>query len=192
MMRHLVPLLERSLAITLACSVLPAHAINEIRMIAPIRHGASSSTGWIEATALLSEWSNTQDAPSCSTWLPDQNTVGSGQAFEQTSTDCAQKQERTSQARQQNSSTLEFRNVGIPVVEQQFITTTMTRTAQGTKALTQIAEGSSFVLTETTVVSYGVIGQTISKSFAAGTWSCTSSWMGGDPAPGKVKYCFLP
>jgi hypothetical protein len=55
-----------------------------------------------------------------------------GVSFTQAATDCQQGQQRTSQARQQNSVSLNYQNVGSPVVQSQTVVASATRQAAGT------------------------------------------------------------
>jgi hypothetical protein len=104
---------------------------NIIRINAPIGKGAAS-VKWIPADSLYSTWADTADAPTCTTWTPDPAEIANGIAFLQSSSDCQQSQERTVQAREKNAITGVYRNVGSPLMEQQFTTTSLTRSAVGT------------------------------------------------------------
>jgi len=104
---------------------------NIIRINAPIGKGAPT-VKWIPADSLYSTWTDTADVPTCTTWAPDPGEIANGTAFLQSSSDCQQSQERTVQAREKNAITGVYRNVGNPLLEQQFITTSLTRSAVGT------------------------------------------------------------
>jgi hypothetical protein len=106
------------------------NAANEIHMKAPIGKGVVASK-WIAGPPLYSTWINTEDAPLCTTWAPDPSTILKGVAFTQTSADCQQNQQRNVQAREKNSITQAYRNVGSAYAEYQVITVSQTRAAVG-------------------------------------------------------------
>ena len=87
---------------------------------------------WISATPEYSEWFNSGSIYGCSNWSPNVNTISIGQSFTQTATDCEQDQTRNRQNREQETTTLEYRNVGLPIIENQTITTSDTREEIGT------------------------------------------------------------
>ena len=152
---------------------------------------------WQTAAALVSAWSNVGSSVNCSNWSPATSTVNQGTAFTQTATDCQQTQQRTSQAREQNTSTLNYRNVGAATTESQVIAASQTRTATGTKAVLTtnlpVNEGSTFTLSIASTVRYGVKNSTryTDKAFAAGSYACSNGTF-GDPANGTVKVCWIP
>jgi len=189
----------KRMAFALAASIMLSsqasqadEASNVIRVMAPIAQGAS----WSLATPLVSPWANDGAIYDCSNWSPSPSTVAQGSNFTQTATDCSQLQKRTSQQREFYSKTQEYRNLGVATVETQVITVSGTRTAVGTQSTVPdpylAVEGNPFRVTETTIVRYGINGASRDKSFAAGAYNCSSSIFGGDPAPGKVKYCWVP
>jgi hypothetical protein len=90
---------------------------------------------WSAIASVTSAWTNVGVA-NCTNWSPAVNTMPAGVTFTQTATDCAQLQEQTIQAREQNSLTSEIRNVGSPQVNQKTLTLTQTRQATGTKTAT--------------------------------------------------------
>ncbi len=87
---------------------------------------------WQPAEPLYSEWVNVGDVSGCSNWAPDASTMLKDEAFNQTATDCKQTQSRTRQDREQETTTLAYRNVGEPVTIGQNITINSSRTATGT------------------------------------------------------------
>ncbi len=88
---------------------------------------------WISAEPLYSEWINSGTLYDCNNWSPDPSTVNYGVSFTQTATDCKQNQTRTRQNREQESVTLEYRNVGNLITETNTLTSqTNTRTSTGT------------------------------------------------------------
>lgn len=107
-----------------------SYAVNEIHMNVPIAKGLIASK-WSSAPSEYSSWVDTHDAPVCTLWAPDPSTIVVGTAFVQTSSDCQQNQQRTAQAREKNSITQAYRNVGAPHLEYQAITVSQTRSATG-------------------------------------------------------------
>lgn len=90
---------------------------------------------WSAIASVTSAWTNVGVA-SCINWSPAVNTITAGAIFTQTATDCAQLQEQTIQAREQNDLTNQIRNVGSPQVNQKTLTLTQTRDAIGAKTAT--------------------------------------------------------
>lgn len=87
---------------------------------------------WQPAEPIYSEWVNVGDVSGCSNWTPDASTMLKDETFNQTATDCQQTQSRTRQNREQETTTLAYRNVGEPVTIGQNITINSSRTATGT------------------------------------------------------------
>lgn len=87
---------------------------------------------WTAITSDTTEWVNDGEPFNCTNWTPDPSTVALGQLFNQTATDCEQKQTRTRQDREQETTTLEIRNIGVAVQENQIISATHTREIEGT------------------------------------------------------------
>lgn len=109
----------------------------ELKMYIPLEKNSIKFTdrvdsNWIATTPLESEWINVSDPTNCTNWSPELSTVPLGEIFTQTATDCVQNQTRTIQQREQETTTLAIRNVGIPVYENQTISATDTREAEGT------------------------------------------------------------
>ncbi|MDT8925143.1 hypothetical protein RBE51_20335 [Pseudomonas taiwanensis] len=96
-----------------------------------------SSTGvketWLATTSTYTAWTNSGAVASCSNWSPATSAITVGSAFTQTATDCDQKQTRTRQDREQESTTKAIRNKGAAVIETQTIKASSTRSAIGTK-----------------------------------------------------------
>lgn len=86
---------------------------------------------WMPTTPFYTEWVNDGEPFDCTNWSPDANTVTIGQAFTQTATDCEQPQTRTRQEREQETTTLAYRDVGLPIIENQTIAATDTRKSIG-------------------------------------------------------------
>jgi len=97
---------------------------------------------WVKAQPTVSEWVDVGPATNCSAWTPDPSTVASGTTFEQTASNCTQEQSRTTQNREQNDYTLEYRNSGNPISESRTLTDySMTRTATGNKIVSECGNG---------------------------------------------------
>ncbi len=88
---------------------------------------------WQPAEPLYSEWVTANDN-GCYNWAPAASTMLKDEPFSQTTTDCSHYQTRTRQDREQETTTLEYRNVGEPVIIGQNNTYSGTRTATGTAA----------------------------------------------------------
>ncbi|MDM9592928.1 hypothetical protein QU617_06285 [Pseudomonas guariconensis] len=87
---------------------------------------------WQPAEPIYSEWVNVGSVSGCSNWAPAASTILKDEAFNQTATDCNQYQTRTIQSREQETTTLAYRDVGEPVTIGQNITINSSRTATGT------------------------------------------------------------
>lgn len=55
-----------------------------------------------------------------------------------------------------------------------------------------VGETGYFEIKQTSVVVFGVSGQTVSKSFSPGVYQCTTDVFGTDPAYGRSKTCTVP
>lgn len=99
-------------------------------------HSSRKVTGtkenWQPAEPIYSEWVNVGSVSGCSNWTPAASTILKDVAFNQTATDCNQYQTRTIQSREQETTTLAYRDVGEPVTIGQNITINSSRTATGT------------------------------------------------------------
>lgn len=112
-----------------------------------INMGSGSGTGptdpieeWLAATPSYTSWIDDGGLYGCSNWTPDPSTVTLGDAFTQTGSDCSQNQTRTKQDREQETTTLAYRNVGTPITESNILTgLTDTRSATGTKPAIECA-----------------------------------------------------
>ena len=89
---------------------------------------------WQPADPVYSEWVNEGNVSGCSNWAPTASTMLKDEPFNQTATDCNQYQTRTRQNREQETTTLAYRNVGAPVTMGQNVTVNSSRTATGTAA----------------------------------------------------------
>ncbi|MQT48826.1 hypothetical protein GHO40_19155 [Pseudomonas helleri] len=88
---------------------------------------------WIAITPTYTAWVNSGAVYECTNWTPDPSTIAIGQPFTQTATDCKQDQTRSRQNREQETTTLDIRNVGTATEESQTIQTSLTKTEIGTK-----------------------------------------------------------
>jgi hypothetical protein len=145
-------------------------AMAQVATVAMTRTATGTKAVWFAAAPLTSPWVNTADAAVCSTWTPDPTTITAGTSFQQTSVDCKQNQTRTSQSREQNSTTLEYRNVGVAQTLSQVVTVTMSRMATGTSIPVSLAYKDSI--------------------YCAGNGICyaTFNWWGGSPITNSVSY----
>ena len=87
---------------------------------------------WQPAEPLYGEWVNNGAVYGCSNWAPDASTMLKDETFNQTAKDCLQYQTRTRQNREQETTTLAYRNVGERVTMGQNVTVNSSRTATGT------------------------------------------------------------
>lgn len=103
-----------------------------------IPEGFNNGGTWLNIAPVVSAWADVGSAYKC-TWTPDATNFLPSQSVNQLGINCQQKQERNSQARQQNDSTLVIRNIGSPVVESKDVTTDEqpTRTVMGTDTATE-------------------------------------------------------
>ena len=89
---------------------------------------------WQPAKPLYSEWVDVGNVSGCSNWTPDASTMLKDETFNQTAKDCIQYQTSTRQHREQETTTLAYRNVGEPVTVGRNVTANSSRTATGTAA----------------------------------------------------------
>ena len=89
---------------------------------------------WQPAEPLYGEWVNNGAVYGCSNWTPDASIMLKDETFNQTAKDCLQYQTRTRQNREQETTTLAYRNVGERVTMGQNVTASSSRTATGTAA----------------------------------------------------------
>ena len=96
------------------------------------RSAIGTKESWNSTTPIYTSWIDSDIISGCSNWSPAVTTVNTGTVFTQTATDCKQPQTRSRQDREQETTTLAYRNVGTSVIENQSIATTSTRSATGT------------------------------------------------------------
>lgn len=116
---------------------------NQTITVNDTRSATGTMEAWVSTTPVYTAWVNTGSITSCSNWSPATNTVTINTSFTQTATDCQQAQTRNKQNREQETTTLAYRNVGSPIVENQSITISNTRSAIGTKE-TWVATTSTY------------------------------------------------
>lgn len=90
---------------------------------------------WIPVDSLFTAWENSGPIANCSNWSPTADSMIFDEYFTQTATDCIQNQTRYVQHREQNSVTLEFKNVGEPIIENNSIIVSNTREEMGMKVV---------------------------------------------------------
>lgn len=103
---------------------LPNGSINIIPM--------NQAEEWLPTTPNFTNWVNINSPYDCTEWGPNPSGITVGVSYTQTANDCKQEQTRTRQEREQETTTLSYRDVGLPITENQVITTTDTRNAVGT------------------------------------------------------------
>ena len=86
------------------------------------RTATGTKETWMTATPTYTGWVNTNTLYGCGNWSPAGSTKTTTGSFTQTATDCETDQTRQRQDRQQESTTLEYRNVGSPVTENRTLT----------------------------------------------------------------------
>lgn len=107
---------------------------NQVAIASLNRSWVGTMETWIAAEPVYSDWSDSGTLYGCTIWSPDPGTVSIGQNFTQTANDCKLDQARTRQDREQETTTLDYRNAGAPVTETQVLSSrTSSRAATGTK-----------------------------------------------------------
>ena len=121
------------LASIIACLVSTQSFSNEYQVRIPIEAKFKETNFWEKTDSVYSSWSNSGSPYNCSNWTPNASTIQMGQSFEQTATDCNQKQTRTVQEREINKKTQEVRNVGATYNEEKIVLNAKsTQTSVGT------------------------------------------------------------
>jgi hypothetical protein len=93
---------------------------------------------WIKALPHVSDWVNDGVSYGCTNWSPAISTVNNGTPFNQIATDCNQNQTRSIQEREQSDVSYEYRNVGIPLIENRTIIASSNREAIGAKSVGKV------------------------------------------------------
>jgi hypothetical protein len=106
---------------------------NQLVIVSSTRSTLGSKETWIAAAPTYTTWANDGTVLDCSNWSPAPATVTVGESFIQTATDCNQPQTRTRQDREQETTTLVFRNKDVAVIEKQNIVASSTRDSTGSK-----------------------------------------------------------
>lgn len=101
---------------------IPAGSIQLVKPQAP-------AGNWVAADPVYTEWVNEGDLYDCN-WTPATSTVLEGSSFTQTANSCKQDSTRTKQNREQESNTLEYRNIGEPTIERETSTTSQSVSRQ--------------------------------------------------------------
>lgn len=86
------------------------------------RKAIGTKETWVATTAIESDWVNQGTVYDCTTMTPAANTVLRDEPFIQSASNCKQNQTRTKQNREQETTTLAYRNMGEPVMTTQTIT----------------------------------------------------------------------
>lgn len=104
------------------------------KQITESRPAVGTAVSWISTDALIiQDWTNNGTA-SCQTWSPNLADYSTSVDVLQTSNDCTQPQNRIIQNREQEVTTLEYRNVGLQITENRNLENQQqTRTMKGTK-----------------------------------------------------------
>ena len=92
---------------------------------------------WQPAEPIYSEWTNKGDIYGCN-WTPAASLVLRDEPFNQTEIDCKQDQIRTKQDREKETTTLAFRNIGTPTIENKTTNAVSDRTQTATGTATCI------------------------------------------------------
>ena len=104
-------------------------------------HSSRQATGtkenWQAAEPLYGEWANKGEIYGCN-WTPAASLVLRDEPFNQTEIDCKQDQIRTKQDREKETTTLAFRNIGTPTIENKTTNAVSDRTQTATGTATCI------------------------------------------------------
>ena len=92
---------------------------------------------WRVTDPLYSEWTNKGDIYGCN-WTPAASLVLRDEPLNQTAIDCKQDQIRTKQDREKETTTLAFRNIGTPTIENKTTNAVSDRTQTATGTATCI------------------------------------------------------
>jgi len=99
-------------------------AVTETQSIAASSTRAATGTKetWVAAAALYGNWANSSALYSCSNWSPAGSAYTYSASFTQTANNCSLNQTRSAQARQQETTTGAYRNVGAATTESRTLT----------------------------------------------------------------------
>lgn len=113
------------------------NATSESRTISATsqRSAVGTKEYWVMVAPIYTDWENSGDVYECTNWTPDTATIDLGVSFTQEATDCKQNQTRYRQNRAQETTTLAYRDEGVPVLETQVLTNhSSSRSNTGTKS----------------------------------------------------------
>ena len=115
------------------------------KQISENRTAVGTAVSWVSTDALvIQDWTN-NGTSTCQTWSPNLADYSTSVDVLQTSNDCSQPQNRIIQNREQEVTTLEYRNVGSQVTENRTLQNqTETRTMKGTKVTKACVFDQSF------------------------------------------------
>lgn len=85
------------------------------------RNNTGIMESWVSIGSLYGEWINNGPLYDCTNWTPATSTVNAGVQFQQEANDCKQNQNRTKQDREQETTTLAIRNIGLETNETQVL-----------------------------------------------------------------------
>lgn len=94
---------------------------NEYQVRIPFDGVYAQAVVWEKYASLYTSWVNSGTPYNCTNWTPLANSITDGQTFEQSATDCNQKQTRNAQDREKNKTTQEIRNIGKSYIEENVI-----------------------------------------------------------------------
>lgn len=96
------------------------------------RQETGTKENWVAATATDSGWVNKGEIYGCTNWTPSTSIYFKDSSFTQNATDCKQDQMSTKQNREQETTTLAYRNVGDPINVTNTLMVKSSRTTIGT------------------------------------------------------------
>lgn len=106
-----------------------------VEKVEQTRNNTGLMESWVSIGSVYGDWTNTGELYDCSNWSPDPSTIDNGISFTQNATDCKQDQVRTRQDREQETTTLAIRNLGVEIIETQVSTNQLnSRNNLGTKS----------------------------------------------------------
>jgi hypothetical protein len=105
-------------------STVQASSVNQSQSItaSSSRTATGTKETWVAATPTYTAWTNTNALYGCAAWTPTGSSKTVTGTFTQTAADCETDQTRNRQDREQESTTLAYRNKGTPVAETQTLT----------------------------------------------------------------------
>lgn len=131
------------------------------------RNSIGTKESWVATTAVSTDWVDTGVVTGCSIWTPDPSTIPVGTTFPQTATDCSQSQTRSTQNREQETTTGAIRNNGAAFNEMRTVPASSTRNATGTKVVQEC--NGYFTFKMSTQSEIGTYGPTKMTAYWAGS-----------------------